>query len=218
MAEFIRISPASSALHRSRPPWIPPNSHSLLISSTPNPTSHANAGSLHCSSTGADRMRALTVSSTDEGPLQELESAPVAVKLLPICSEAQFDQVISEAQHLHEPLIVVWMASWCRKCIYLKPKLEKLAAEYHTRLRFFCVDVNNVSHKLVARAGITLPWWIPKLKIDIKCSTVYGETAQPMSFGWNLSNAQQNAPRIYETKQGISTLTQNRCESVFFKA
>lgn len=26
------------------------------------------------------------------------------------------------------------MASWCRKCIYLKPKLEKLAADYHPRL------------------------------------------------------------------------------------
>lgn len=25
------------------------------------------------------------------------------------------------------------MASWCRKCIYLKPKLEKLAAEYDTK-------------------------------------------------------------------------------------
>jgi thiol-disulfide isomerase/thioredoxin len=23
------------------------------------------------------------------------------------------------------------MAKWCRKCIYLKPKLERLAAEYH---------------------------------------------------------------------------------------
>jgi thiol-disulfide isomerase/thioredoxin len=29
------------------------------------------------------------------------------------------------------------MASWCRKCIYLKPKLEKLAAEYHPRLEIF---------------------------------------------------------------------------------
>lgn len=26
------------------------------------------------------------------------------------------------------------MANWCRKCIYLKPKLEKLAAEYYPRL------------------------------------------------------------------------------------
>lgn len=25
------------------------------------------------------------------------------------------------------------MAAWCRKCIYLKPKLEKLAAEYDTK-------------------------------------------------------------------------------------
>uniref|UniRef100_A0A2C9U8K1 Thioredoxin domain-containing protein n=1 Tax=Manihot esculenta TaxID=3983 RepID=A0A2C9U8K1_MANES len=25
------------------------------------------------------------------------------------------------------------MASWCRKCIYLKPKLEKLAADYYPR-------------------------------------------------------------------------------------
>lgn len=25
------------------------------------------------------------------------------------------------------------MASWCRKCIYLKPKLEKLAAEYDSK-------------------------------------------------------------------------------------
>ena len=32
---------------------------------------------------------------------------------------------------------VIWvcrMANWCRKCIYLKPKLEKLAAEYYQRL------------------------------------------------------------------------------------
>ncbi|XP_019267459.1 PREDICTED: thioredoxin-like 3-2, chloroplastic isoform X1 [Nicotiana attenuata] len=47
------------------------------------------------------------------------------------------------------------MATWCRKCIYLKPKLEKLAADYFPRTRFYCVDVNNVPHKLVVRAGIT---------------------------------------------------------------
>ncbi|KAL0340710.1 UNVERIFIED_CONTAM: Thioredoxin-like 3-2, chloroplastic [Sesamum radiatum] len=49
-----------------------------------------------------------------------------------------------------------WMASWCRKCIYLKPKLEKLAADYYPRIRFYSVDVNNVPHKLVVRAGVTL--------------------------------------------------------------
>ena len=54
------------------------------------------------------------------------------------------------------PLIIVWMASWCRKCIYLKPKLEKLAADYYPRLKFCCVDVITVPHKLVTRAGVTV--------------------------------------------------------------
>ncbi|XP_038709967.1 thioredoxin-like 3-2, chloroplastic isoform X2 [Tripterygium wilfordii] len=50
---------------------------------------------------------------------------------------------------------VTRMANWCRKCIYLKPKLEKLAADYHPRLRFYSVNVNSVPHKLVSRAGVT---------------------------------------------------------------
>ncbi|XP_021897881.1 thioredoxin-like 3-2, chloroplastic isoform X2 [Carica papaya] len=93
---------------------------------------------------------------TDEGSWLELDDSPVSVELQPICSEAQLDQVIAEAQQLDEPVVVLWMANWCRKCIYLKPKLEKLAAEYHPRLPFYCVNVNNVPHKLVARAGVTL--------------------------------------------------------------
>ncbi|KAJ6767802.1 THIOREDOXIN-LIKE 3-2 CHLOROPLASTIC [Salix koriyanagi] len=70
-------------------------------------------------------------------------------------TESDFDRVIAEAQQLEKSIIIVWTASWCRKCIYLKPKLEKLAADYHGRLRFHCVDVNNVPHKLVTRAGVT---------------------------------------------------------------
>ena len=27
------------------------------------------------------------------------------------------------------PIVVDWMAKWCRKCIYLKPKLEKMLNE-----------------------------------------------------------------------------------------
>ncbi|XP_040968298.1 uncharacterized protein [Gossypium hirsutum] len=56
------------------------------------------------------------------------------------------------------------MASWCRKCIYLKPKLEKLAADYYPRLRFYCVDVNTVPHNLVARAGVTK---MPTIQVSI---------------------------------------------------
>lgn len=86
---------------------------------------------------------------------EELDDSLVSVELEPIGSESQFDRVVAEAQQLEESVIVVWMASWCRKCIYLKPKLEKLAADYYPRLRFYCVDVNKVPHKLVARAGVT---------------------------------------------------------------
>nr|XP_015877266.2 thioredoxin-like 3-2, chloroplastic isoform X3 [Ziziphus jujuba var. spinosa] len=90
-----------------------------------------------------------------EGSVQGLDDSPVSVELAAISSESQFDRVIAEAQQLEESVIVVWMAGWCRKCIYLKPKLEKLAADYYPRLRFYCVDVNAVPHKLVARAGVT---------------------------------------------------------------
>ncbi|TYH73444.1 hypothetical protein ES332_D05G329400v1 [Gossypium tomentosum] len=90
------------------------------------------------------------------GQLEELDDAPLTVELQQICSESQFDRVIAEAQQLEESLIILWMASWCRKCIYLKPKLEKLAADYYPRLRFYCVDVNTVPHNLVARAGVTI--------------------------------------------------------------
>ncbi|XP_024928044.3 thioredoxin-like 3-2, chloroplastic isoform X2 [Ziziphus jujuba] len=91
-----------------------------------------------------------------EGSVHGLDDSPVSVELTAISSESQFDRVIAEAQQLEESVIVVWMAGWCRKCIYLKPKLEKLAADYYPRLRFYCVDVNAVPHKLVARAGVTL--------------------------------------------------------------
>ncbi|CAJ2673474.1 unnamed protein product [Trifolium pratense] len=77
------------------------------------------------------------------------------LNLQPICSEDHFDRVLAEAQLQQHALLVVWVANWCRKCIYLKPKLEKLAADYYPRLQFYSVDVNAVSHKLIARAGVT---------------------------------------------------------------
>ncbi|XP_052199761.1 pumilio homolog 4-like isoform X3 [Diospyros lotus] len=98
-------------------------------------------------------FNALT-SHSEEGPVRGLDSSPVSVELEPIRGESQFDRVVAEAQQLEEPVVIVWMASWCRKCIYLKPKLEKLAADYHPRILFYCVDVNNVPHKLVVHAGV----------------------------------------------------------------
>ncbi|KAI7991462.1 hypothetical protein LOK49_LG12G02896 [Camellia lanceoleosa] len=79
---------------------------------------------------GYDRIKALTSHSSVHG----LESSLVSVKLEPISSESQFGRVVAEAQQLEESVVIVWMASWCRKCVYLKPKLEKLAADYYPRI------------------------------------------------------------------------------------
>ncbi|KAK1432124.1 hypothetical protein QVD17_09015 [Tagetes erecta] len=89
-------------------------------------------------------------------PISSVDSSsPVSIDLKPILNEPQFDRLIHQAQQLHESLVVLWMANWCRKCIYLKPKLEKLAANYHPRVKFYCIDVNNVPYQLVVRAGVT---------------------------------------------------------------
>ncbi|CAA7033951.1 unnamed protein product [Microthlaspi erraticum] len=104
----------------------------------------------------SERIRVLGVDARkQDGCVQELDDSPVSVELGPICSESNFDQVMEEAQKLGESVVIVWMAAWCRKCIYLKPKLEKLAAEFYPRLRFYHVDVNSVPYKLVTRAGVT---------------------------------------------------------------
>ncbi|CAN8237310.1 unnamed protein product [Cochlearia groenlandica] len=94
------------------------------------------------------RIRAIDSQNLDN-------DSPISIDLEPICSESHFDQVMEEAQKLSESVVIVWMAAWCRKCIYLKPKLEKLSAEFYPRLRFYHVDVNSVPYKLVSRAGVT---------------------------------------------------------------
>ncbi|KAL8166597.1 hypothetical protein V2J09_008096 [Rumex salicifolius] len=111
------------------------------------------------------QVRAMTTASTSNGSSLERDSSapfsPISVALSPICSESEFDQVVS-----HGPAIIMWTASWCRKCIYLKPKVEKLAAEFLHRVRFYCVDVNKVPHKLVARAAVTL-WKDDKIQNEL---------------------------------------------------
>ncbi|KAG0580626.1 hypothetical protein KC19_4G187900 [Ceratodon purpureus] len=79
------------------------------------------------------------------------EQKPTWVEMIPITGEAQFDEVLQS----ENPVIIDWMAAWCRKCIYLKPKLEKLAAEYDPDIKFYFVDVNTVPSTLVSRAGVT---------------------------------------------------------------
>ncbi|KAH9315377.1 hypothetical protein KI387_024004, partial [Taxus chinensis] len=79
------------------------------------------------------------------------EEGPIWVEMEAISAEEQLDRLLAQPQ----PIIIDWMAKWCRKCIYLKPKLEKLAAEFYPKIKFYYVDVNDVPQSLVKRGGIS---------------------------------------------------------------
>lgn len=159
MCDSIGMYTLTKSLSRSNllPPWI----HRSCTWSSSFPSSRAflrpNSWPEYRTSVSRNdpsamfQARALTAALTDDS--SSSSSSPVSVDLLHICSEDQFDLVVSDEEN--QPVVILWMATWCRKCIYLKPKLEKLAAEYYPRLRFYCIDVNKVSHKLVASAGVT---------------------------------------------------------------
>ncbi|CAN8237126.1 unnamed protein product [Cochlearia groenlandica] len=82
-------------------------------------------------------------------------SRPTTIEMEPIYDVDELDAILSQAKQLSQPIIIEWMASWCRKCIYLKPKLEKLAAEYNNKVKFYYVDVNKVPQTLVKRGNIS---------------------------------------------------------------
>ncbi|KAL6497706.1 Thioredoxin-like 3-2, chloroplastic [Orobanche hederae] len=132
-----------------------------------NFTAEANSGSWNCFRHVNGLRLILRCSYGDGGSISQpgLENMPLSVELKPISSETQFDRVVAEAQQLEESVVVLWMANWCRKCIYLKPKLEKLAADYYPRLKFYSIDVNNISHKLVVRAGVTVLKKMPTIQL-----------------------------------------------------
>ncbi|KAH8959328.1 hypothetical protein BDL97_06G073800 [Sphagnum fallax] len=99
---------------------------------------------------------------------------PLSMELTPITLEAQFDQILETGS----PVVIDWMAKWCRKCIYLKPKLERLAAEYHPHIKFYSVDVNDVPAILLKRAEVskmpTIQLWRNKEK---EGEVIGGDTA-----------------------------------------
>ncbi|XP_010058239.2 thioredoxin-like 3-1, chloroplastic isoform X2 [Eucalyptus grandis] len=80
-------------------------------------------------------------------------SSHAVAEMEPIQDSDQLDQILQRARELSQPVLIDWMAAWCRKCIYLKPKLEKLAIEYESK--FYCVDVNKVPQTLVKRGNIS---------------------------------------------------------------
>lgn len=67
-----------------------------------------------------------------------------------ISSQDEFTEAV-----VAKPVVVVdWMAKWCRKCIYLKPKLAKMLNEEFPGLPIHFIDVNAVPGNLVYDQGI----------------------------------------------------------------
>ncbi|KAL2634630.1 hypothetical protein R1flu_006109 [Riccia fluitans] len=102
---------------------------------------------------------------------QKTEPKPTSLPLESIGSEAQLDQILMEAQERKQAVIIEWSAAWCRKCIYLKPKMEKLAAAYQNEINFYIVDLNNVPKALVVdRGGVskfpTIQLWKDGRRMD----------------------------------------------------
>ncbi|CAL5219423.1 g1252 [Coccomyxa viridis] len=65
-------------------------------------------------------------------------------------SEEEFNEAVSQSKIV----VVDWMAKWCRKCIYLKPKLQKLFQEEFPGVPLVFIDVNAVPGSLVTGNGI----------------------------------------------------------------
>ncbi|CAN7141897.1 unnamed protein product [Brassica rapa subsp. narinosa] len=147
MSEIVNLSPSLRSLNPKISPLVPPRQLSSSFYQLPRLKFLSFPGK---SILATGRIRAV------DARKQEVDDSPVSVELGPISSESHFDEVMEEAQRVGESVVIVWMAAWCRKCIYLRPKLEKLAAEFYPRLRFYHVDVNAVPYKLVSRAGVTV--------------------------------------------------------------
>lgn len=72
--------------------------------------------------------------------------------------------MLEESAKTNQAVLVEWMAQWCRKCIYLKPKIEKIVTEYPS-VTCCVVDVNKVPFAFVKNANITK---MPTLQLYVK--------------------------------------------------
>ncbi|KAL3131852.1 hypothetical protein ABBQ38_007565 [Trebouxia sp. C0009 RCD-2024] len=66
----------------------------------------------------------------------------------------QSEEDLTHALTQNNVIVVDWMAKWCRKCIYLKPKIQKMMEEEFPDLPIVYIDVNAVPGKLVYGNGI----------------------------------------------------------------
>ena len=82
-----------------------------------------------------------------------MEAAPRR-ELEKISSSEEFEAAIAESAD--RVVVVDFMATWCRKCVFLKGKLEKYASRHDPNAVKFCVvDVNAVPQAMIRQYGVT---------------------------------------------------------------
>lgn len=94
-----------------------------------------------------------------------------------ITSEAAFAAHIASA-----PVVVAdFMARWCRKCIYVKPRLATLMSSKFKNVPIAFVDVNAVPSAVVRGAGVS--------KMPTICVYVHGEQVDAYVAGESATTA-----------------------------
>ncbi|XP_028109329.1 uncharacterized protein LOC114308041 [Camellia sinensis] len=84
------------------------------------------------------------------------------------------------------------MASWCKKCVYLKPKLEKLAADYYPRVN---VTVGEGEERILMTRLHTVA--------DIFC------VGCGSILGWKYETAHEKSQKYKEGKPVLQWLADN---------
>ena len=91
-----------------------------------------------------------------------------------ITSEKDFEDARASA----DVVVVDFMARWCRKCIYVKPRIATLLKDKFPQVPLAFVDVNAVPAGVVSGAGVTkMPTVVLYVRGEIAESYVAGESA-----------------------------------------
>lgn len=91
-----------------------------------------------------------------------------------ITSEKDFDDVRASA----DVVVVDFMARWCRKCIYVKPRIATLLKDKFPQVPLAFVDVNAVPAGVVSGAGVTkMPTVVLYVRGEVYETYVAGESS-----------------------------------------
>lgn len=131
------------------------------------------------------------------GPTHERQRG-VTAAALGVASAASPSEVVTDGDLVRNttataPVVVVdWMAKWCRKCIYLRPKLERFMEEEFSGVPLLCVDVNAMPGDVIKQAGVTKMPTLQLWQNGVKTGELIGGTSWPELEGQVREMLQQN--------------------------